>query len=164
MKNKQIKTDNNKKLLCAKGQTITMVVLSAISLLLMIIDVCIEFYYYSKNRGVEDPNKFPDWLNTMHIVFACIEIIFVVQILIYGSVTYKIYKKLNMINRSKLNIFICNWVFSSLYIVLSLVAVSRLNHLKNLEQAFIAGFACVPMVAIATICPIQYTTFCVNKK
>ena len=97
------KTAQNK-ISWACSQNIANIILASLSLLLMVIDLCCEFYFYAKDRGaVEFKEKdvvirqaFPDWLKPMHLCFAIIEIVSVILVLVFTSSSYVIYKKNNL--------------------------------------------------------------------
>ena len=151
---KQVKNNN---LVSFKKQIIAILSLAAISLFLMMIDVCTEIYYYSQNMDAE---QFPKAFTYVHICFALIELLATITILVLNSTTYCIYKKNNELNKQNINLFICNWFFSCLYIVLSIIAASLLG-IKHppLIQAFLAGFAVLPMVGMTTIGGMMFTSF-----
>ena len=145
------------KVSCAKKQIIASLSLAAISLFLMIIDVCIEIYKFSKNVPAEEFSK---GLTNMHIGFAAIELLSTIVILVLTSTTHCIFKKENMLNKSRKDLFICNWFFASLYIALSIVAATLLgvDH-PSLVQEFLAGFSVVPMAAMTAVGGMMFTSF-----
>ena len=144
-----MKKQVNNKLASARKQVIGILSLASISLLLMIIDICIEIYYYSQNKGATD---FPQGFITTHVAFATIELLSAITILTLTSTSYCIFNKQDKLCKVKNSLFIANWVFSGLYIILSVVAIALLwiEH-TNYVQAFLAGLSVLPFVGIVTI-------------
>ena len=150
-----MKTQTNNKLVSAKNQVIAMVILSALSLLLVMLDVCMELYLFSTGKSAKE---FPAAFNYLHIGYATVELISIIVVLVLTSTTYSIYKKNKKINKWKNGMFITNWFFTCLYLVLSVVAIILLRiDTPPLIQAFLAGFSVLPFVVITTISSIILT-------